>query len=69
MGCNRYVYALLAGWFGLFGLHKFYLGRTTEGIKYLIFWWTFIPWIYAGIDAIKVLFMSDEEFRKKYCKK
>ena len=63
---TRVAAALFAFFLGGLGIHKFYLGRTGEGIIYLIFCWTFIPAIVALIEGIIYLTMSDEEFAAKY---
>jgi TM2 domain-containing membrane protein YozV len=57
------IFALILG--GL-GVHKFYLGKTGQGIIYLLFCWTFIPAIIALIEGIKFLTMSDEQFAVQY---
>lgn len=57
------IFALLLG--GL-GVHKFYLGQTTQGILYLCFCWTFIPAIVGFIEGILYLMKTDEEFLRKY---
>jgi TM2 domain-containing membrane protein YozV len=65
-GKSKSTAALLALFFGGFGIHKFYLGRTAAGILYLIFFWTLIPAIIAIIEFIMLLVMSDSEFNKKF---
>jgi TM2 domain-containing membrane protein YozV len=65
-GRTRVAAALFAFFLGGFGVHKFYLGRTGEGVIYLIFCWTFIPAIVAFIEGIVYLTMSDEDFARKY---
>lgn len=65
-GRNRVVAALLAFFVGGFGIHKFYLGQTGLGILYLVFFWTFIPFIVAFIEFIMLLVMSDETFDRKF---
>ena len=42
------LFALLLGGFGI---HKFYLGRNTAGVLYLLFFWTGIPHILGFIDC------------------
>lgn len=64
---SRVTAALLAFFFGGFGVHKFYLGKTTQGIFFLLFFWTFIPAILAWIDFIILLCSSDDAFCQKYC--
>jgi TM2 domain-containing membrane protein YozV len=48
---NEVVGALLAFFFGVFGIHKFYLGQTGWGIVYAIFFWTGIPAIAGFIEC------------------
>ncbi len=63
---NKNVATLLAFLLGSFGVHKFYLGQTRLGILYLIFSWTYIPWIIAFINCIKLLLMDNHIFDLKY---
>lgn len=65
-GKNRLAAALLAFFLGGFGLHKFYLGQTGQGILYLAFFWTAIPTIVAFVEGIIYLTLSDEAFAAKY---
>ena len=46
-------FALLAG---VFGAHKFYLGKYWQGILYFIFSWTLIPAFVALIEFLVYLF-------------
>lgn len=63
---DRLSAALLAIFLGGIGIHKFYLGKTTAGVLYLVFFWTFIPTILGIIDFALTLFMDDEAFDAKY---
>lgn len=65
-GKNKIVAAVLSFFLGFIGIHKFYLGRNTAGILYLIFSLSTIPFILSIIDGIILLLMSDEEFDRKY---
>ena len=70
---NKFVAALLAFFFGLFGAHRFYLGRTGSGIAMLVLSFTIVglfvslPW--ALIDMVRYLGMSDREFAARYPQK
>lgn len=63
---SRTTAAILAFLFGGFGAHKFYLGKSGQGILFFLFFWTFIPAIIAFIEMIMFICMSDEDFSKKY---
>ncbi|HWV15065.1 MAG TPA: TM2 domain-containing protein [Cellvibrio sp.] len=65
-GKNRIAAALLAFFVGGFGIHKFYLGQIGMGILYLLFFWTFIPFVIAFIEFILLLVMSDQEFNTRF---
>ncbi len=70
---SRVASAVLAFFFGAFGVHKFYLRRPGEGFLYIFI--TMMSFRVLGMpisqllgffDAIRFLTMSDEEFDKKY---
>lgn len=67
---DKVVAALLAWFLGIFGAHKFYLGKTGAGIAYLIATFTIVGMLYTGIatliDFISLLVMSKQEFDRKY---
>jgi len=65
-GRNRTVAALFALLLGWMGVHKFYLGQTTQGVLYLLFCWTGVPLIIAIIESIVLFSMSDAAFQQKY---
>lgn len=52
---NKTVYCLLAFFLGGIGVHKFYAGKTSSGILYLLLCWTFIPCFIAFIEFIAAL--------------
>lgn len=70
---NKIVAALLAFFLGVFGVHRFYLGRTGTGIVMLVLTCTFVGLIVTGIwafvDFIRYLIMSDREFAERYARK
>ena len=53
---------------GWFGLHKFYLREYFSGSLYLIFFWTFIPWILAVLDFIIMFLTPKSIFHRRYDK-
>lgn len=63
---NKTTAGLLALFFGSLGIHKFYLEKIPQGILYLIFSWTAIPFIISIIEGIKYLTMDKKKFNKKY---
>jgi len=63
---NKLVAGLLAIFLGTFGVHKFYLGQSVQGILYLIFCWTGIPTVVGIIEGIMYLTMQDNAFYQKY---
>ncbi len=63
---NKTTAGLFALLLGGIGVHKFYLGKTGQGILHLLFCWTFIPGLIAFIEGIIYLTMSDEDFAIKY---
>ena len=65
-GRNKNVAGLIASLLGGLGIHKFYLGRTGQGILYILFFWTFIPAIIAFVEAIRYFLMSEQAFEAQY---
>ncbi len=63
---NKTTAAILAFLLGGLGVHKFYLGKTMQGLLYLVFCWTFIPALIAFVEFILFLAMSEQEFNSKY---
>lgn len=63
---SRLVGALLALFLGGLGIHKFYNGRTVQGIIYLLFCWTFIPAIVGFVEGIWYLTMSDRDYWRRF---
>lgn len=63
---SKVSYVLLAFFLGGFGIHNFYAGKVGLGILYLVFCWTFIPAIAAGIQAIIALCKNADADGKIY---
>lgn len=57
---------------GVFGVHKFILGYTTEGVIMLLItvvscgFLAIVPWIIGIVEGIMYLTKSDEEFVRTY---
>jgi len=71
---NKYVAAILAFFFGIWGVHKFYLGKTNAGIIMLVMgtigWLLVLPGLLvcfiAFIETIIYLVKSDQSFYEDY---
>jgi len=65
-GKNRYVAAALAAVLGDLGLHRVYLGEGSACVVYMLFCWTFVPWVAALFEAVGYLSMSKVTFNLSY---
>ena len=65
-GKSKLAAALFAIFLGGFGIHKFYLGKVFQGVLYLLFCWTGIPFVVGFIEGIVYLVMSEQSFANKY---
>ena len=72
---NKTTAGLLALFLGTFGVHQFYLGNTTSGIlrivitvvgAFIFLLGPTVTSIFALIEGIKYLTMSDEDFDETY---
>jgi TM2 domain-containing membrane protein YozV len=61
---RRKIAIVLAVFLGWLGGHRFYLGQIGLGLLYLVIFYLFAPLVVllSLIDAIRYLFMSDEDF-------
>ena len=75
IGRKDHVAAGVLGlFFGMFGIHQFYLGNSGKGTLYLLLtlflWWTILTPILLAvvvlIESIQLLTMDEEEFDYKY---
>jgi TM2 domain-containing membrane protein YozV/Tfp pilus assembly major pilin PilA len=62
---DKTVAGLLAIFLGVFGVHRFYLGKWW-GIFYLLLFWTWIPGLIALIEGIVFLFSDSKQWNDKY---
>lgn len=65
-GKKKQTAAFLAFFTGWAGGHKFYLGETTAGFIYLLWFWTFIPFLISLYEAIVLMEMSVTTFNMTY---
>lgn len=69
---NKYVAAILAFFLGIFGIHRFYLGRNGTGVLMIVLSATIIGLvvtsIWGFIDTVRYLIMSDAEFDQRYAR-
>ncbi len=67
---DKVAAALLAFFLGIFGVHRFYLNRVGSGIAMLLLTCTligvFASSIWALIDFVRYLVMSEDEFHHRY---
>lgn len=63
---NKAVAAVLALLLGGYGIHRFYLRKSTSGLLYVLFSWTGIPGIIGLIEAIRFFLMKQEKFNELY---
>lgn len=63
---KKLVAGILALLLGAWGIHKFYLGYTKEGVIQLLLGFICIGWIIGLIEGVLYLTKSDEEFVATY---
>ena len=66
---NKYIAALLAFFFGIFGGHKFYTGHWIAGIIHALISLTGISALLSFVEAIIYLVISNEKFDSKIVKR
>jgi TM2 domain-containing membrane protein YozV len=78
---SRSTAALLAFFFGLLGVHRFYMGRPGSGFAYIValllgaaltsvgigYFILFVAAVVSVVESIVLFCMSDQNFRPKYC--
>ncbi|MBR4151658.1 MAG: 5-bromo-4-chloroindolyl phosphate hydrolysis family protein [Selenomonadaceae bacterium] len=63
---TKLIQSALAIFLGSFGAHKFYQGRTIQGILYFLLSWTTLPMWISILEGIRYLFMPVEDFYEQY---
>ena len=66
---TKLIQSALAIFLGSFGAHKFYQGKTIQGIIYFLLSWTTLPMWISIVEGIRYLFMPIEDFYTQYIKK
>ena len=65
---RKLIQSALAIFLGSLGAHKFYQGKTLQGVIYLLLFWTTLPTWISFIEGIRYLFMPVEDFYEQYIK-
>lgn len=63
---RKLIQSALAIFLGTIGAHKFYQGKTFQGILYILLCWTSLPTWISFIEGIRYLFMPVEDFYEQY---
>lgn len=66
---RKLIQSALAIFLGSVGAHKFYQGKTFQGVIYLLLFWTTLPTWIGFAEGIRYLFMPVEDFYEQYIKK
>ena len=62
---SRIVAIVLAFVLGFVGAQYFYMGRRILAVLSVLFCWTGYPAVIGMLDGMRMLFMSDREFRQQ----
>ena len=65
---TKLIQSALAIFLGSFGAHKFYQGKTLQGVIYFLLSWTSLPFWVSVVEGIRYLFMPVEDFYEQYIK-
>ena len=65
---TKLIQSALAIFLGSFGAHKFYQGKTLQGIIYFLLSWSTLPMWVSLVEGIRYLFMPVEDFYNQYIK-
>lgn len=63
---TKLIQSALAIFLGSFGAHKFYQGKTLQGVIYFLLSWTLLPGLIGTLEGIRYLFMPVEDFYDQY---
>lgn len=65
---TKLIQSACAIFLGSFGAHKFYQGKTIQGVIYFLLSWTTLPMWISILEGIRYLFMPVEDFYDQYIK-
>ena len=65
---TKLIQSALAIFLGSFGAHKFYQGKTIQGVIYFLLSWSTLPMWISIMEGIRYLFMPVEDFYTQYVK-
>lgn len=65
---TKLIQSALAIFLGSFGAHKFYQGKTLQGVLYFLLSWSTLPMWISLVEGIRYLFMPIEDFYDQYLK-
>ena len=63
---TKLIQSALAFFLGTFGAHKFYQGKTFQGVIYALLFWTTLPTWVSLVEGIRYLFMPVDDFYIQY---
>ena len=63
---TKLIQSSLAIVLGSFGAHKFYQGKTFQGVLYCLFCWTLLPGFIGFCEGIRYLCMKMDDFYTDY---
>lgn len=63
---DKIILSLLAIFLGAVGAHKFYRGKTMQGVLYVMLCWSFLPAFVGFCEGMRYLFMPLDRYYKKY---
>ncbi len=63
---SKIIQSILAIVLGSFGAHKFYTGKTFQGVIYCLLFWTMIPGFIGVFEGIRYLVMPMDDYYEEY---
>ena len=66
---RKVIQTILSMLLGTFGAHKFYQGKSFQGVLYALFCWTGLPTVISFVEGIRYMVMPMEDFYLQYVRK